>query len=254
MQCSPCASRPPLTPAAPSLFSLTHPLSLSALSVSISAFFSFYAWCPPFVPAYSFSCSRRLCWRRCRRRWHFIIAASSMESALNYGQQTDWGGSTRLGSVSHDLVGVVRECLQVQPKLSRSGATPAAAAEAVEAAAAAAAHVSLVNALRCQLSLNKHSNAPANGRHTWLHFQQKSTPTPDTLTHVFTVALTFTSIFTSSLPSTRNVNSVDSTHLSELRSSRRAPHPNPSFILNPSSSFSYPLPLPTLQTHSACLF
>lgn len=124
----------------------------------------------------------------------------------------------------------------------------------VEAAAAAAAHVSLVNALRCQLSLNKHSNAPANGRHTWLHFQQKSTPTPDTLTHVFTVALTFTSIFTSSLPSTRNVNSVDSTHLSELRSSRRAPHPNPSFILNPSSSFSYPLPLPTLQTHSPCLF
>lgn len=110
----------------------------------------------------------------------------------------------------------------------------------VEAAAAAAAHVSLVNALRCQLSLNKHSNAPANGRHTWLHFQQKSTPTPDTLTHVFTVALTFTSIFTSSLPSTRNVNSVDSTHLSELRSSRRAPHPNPSS--NPQSQFQFQLP------------
>lgn len=131
----------------------------------------------------------------------------------------------------------------MQAKLSRSGATPAAAAEATaEAAAAAAAHVSLVNALRCQLSLNKHSNAPANGRHTWLHFQQKSTPTPDTLTHthVFTVALTFTSIFTSSLPSTRNVNSVDSTHLSELRSSRRAPHPNPSS--NPQSQFQFQLP------------
>lgn len=174
---------PPLPPSA-------H--SPRSLSVSISASFSFYAWCPPFLPAYSFSCSRSRCWRR----WHFIIAASSMESALNYGQQTDWGGSTRLGSVSHDLVGVVRECLQVQAKLSRSGATPPAAAEAAkataeaEAAAAAAAHVSLVNALRCQLSLNKHSNAPANGRHTWLHFQQKSTPTPDTLTHTHTQSRT----------------------------------------------------------------
>lgn len=61
-----------------------------------------------------------------------------------------------------------------------------------------------------------------------------------THTHTHAVALTFTSIFTSSLPSTRNVNSVDSTHLSELRSSRRAPHPNPSS--NPQSQFQFQLP------------
>lgn len=134
-----------------------------------------------------------------------------------------------LGSVSHDLVSCARVSPQVRVKLSRSGdgdgvgygatasAAEAAAATAAEAeaAAAAAAHVSLLSLPGCQLSLNIHSNATANGRgsgrdggrgaatlgYVFSRSQRQHQLHTHTLTYM--LALIFTSIFTSSLPSTQ---------------------------------------------------
>lgn len=170
----------------------------------------------------------RRCWRRSRRCWHFIIAAKF------HGKCTQLWATDRLLRCLLAGLGVSWSCELCASIFKCTWSCPALALALWRyiSSGSDGSGSSCISCLpRCQLSLNKHSNAPANGSGRQLHLATFSAEVNANTSYTHTHTGTHTGTRTHThlhwvyshhhCRQLRNVNSVDSTHLSESRESSR---------------------------------